>query len=93
MFQHGNITHRQCFARHDLSVMDPAKVLGVDRQTLSNLLNGRSGISPKMAVRLQKAFGTPARTRMDIQMDYELNEVMARVHEIQVQPFTKGLLA
>lgn len=93
MFQLGNITHRQCSARHNLSVIDTAKVLGVDRQTLSNLLNGRSGISPEMAVRVQKAFGTPARTWMEIQMDYELNEVMARVHEIRVRPFAKGSLA
>ena len=40
-----------------LSVTEAAKVLGVTRQALSNLVNGKSGISPEMAVRLSKAFG------------------------------------
>lgn len=70
-----------------MSVTDAARILGVDRQTLSNLLNARSGISPEMAVRLEKAFGTPARDWLVRQLDYELAEVMRRADEIQVAPF------
>ena len=66
---------------------DTALILGVDRQTLSNLLNARSGISPEMAVRLEKAFGTSAREWLIRQLDYELAEVMRRADGIEVAPF------
>lgn len=77
----------ECLDPHGLSVTDAAKILGVDRQTLSNLLNGRSGISPEMALRLEKAFGSPARTWLERQMVFELDEVMSRAKAIDVQPY------
>jgi addiction module HigA family antidote len=58
----------------------------VDRQSLSNLLNARSGISPEMAVRLEKAFGTPARVWMERQLDHEYAEIMGRADGIMVRP-------
>ena len=82
----------ECLVPHRLSVTDAAGVLGVDRQTLSNLLNGRSGISPEMALRLEKAFGSPARTWMERQMNFELAEVMKRADAIDVRPY-KGAVA
>ena len=83
----GLIVRDECLTPHALSVTDAAKALGVDRQTLSNLLNGRSGISPEMALRLQKAFGVSARTWMEIQMEKQLAGVMERADEIKVLPF------
>lgn len=83
----GTTVRRDCLEKHGLSVTDAARILGVDRQTLSNLLNARSGISPEMAVRLEKAFGTPAREWLIRQLDYELDEVMRRASEIEVGPF------
>lgn len=73
--------------KYRLSVTDAARILGVDRQTLSNLLNAKSGISPEMAVRLEKAFGTPAREWLILQLDYELAEVMRRADAIDVEPY------
>jgi addiction module HigA family antidote len=86
------LVRAECLVPHGLSVTDAAGVLGVDRQTLSNLLNGRSGISPEMALRLEKAFGSPARTWMERQMNFELAEVMKRADAIDVQPY-KGPVA
>lgn len=83
----GSAIRQECLEKHGLSVTDAARVLGVDRQTLSNLLNSRSGISPEMAVRLEKAFGTSAREWLLRQLDYELAEVMRRANEIKVEPF------
>ncbi|OYV55691.1 MAG: addiction module antidote protein, HigA family, partial [Acidocella sp. 21-58-7] len=55
---HPGTTVRQDYLeKYKLSVTGAARILGVDRQTLSNLLNAKSGISPEMAVRLEKAFG------------------------------------
>jgi addiction module HigA family antidote len=55
-----------------LSVTAGAKVLGVTRQTLSNVINGKSGISPEMAIRLTKAFGSTAETWLRMQLAYDL---------------------
>lgn len=83
----GTTVRRECLEKHGLSVTGAAQILDVDRQTLSNLLNARSGISPEMAVRLEKAFGTPAREWLIRQLDYELAEVMRKADEIEVEPF------
>lgn len=83
----GSLVRKDCLDKHNLSVTEAARVLGVDRQTLSNLLNGRSGISPEMALRLEKAFGRPAREWLVRQLDHELAEVMRRADEIRVEPF------
>ncbi len=85
----GILVRRECLGPNALSVTEAAQVLGCNRQTLSNLLNGRSGISPEMALRLEKAFGTSARAWMERQLNYELETVMARADEIEVQPFTR----
>ena len=68
-----------------LTVTAGAKVLGVTRQALNNLLNGKSGISPEMAVRLAKAFGSSAETWLGIQLDYDLAQVRRREKEISVR--------
>ena len=58
-----NPPHPGMHVRHDcleplrLSVTEGAKVLGVTRQALNNLVTGKSGISPEMPIRLSKAFG------------------------------------
>ena len=83
----GTAVRRDCVERNGLSVTDAARILGVDRQTLSNLLNAKSGISPEMAIRLEKAFGTPARGWLLRQLDFELAEAMRRVKKIKVEPF------
>lgn len=83
----GSVVRQECLEKHGLSVTDAARVLGVDRQTLSNLLNARSGISPEMAIRLEKAFGMPAREWLMRQLDHELGEAMHKAEGIDVHPF------
>lgn len=73
--------------RNGLSATDAARVLGVDRQTLSNSLNAPSGVSPKMAVRLERALSTPARKWLIRQLDHELVEVMLRANEVVFEAF------
>ena len=87
----GTTVRQNCLEKNGLSVTDAARVLGVDRQTLSNLLNAKSGISPEMAVRLEKAFGTPAREWLVLQLEYELAEIMRRVEKINVERFRASI--
>jgi addiction module HigA family antidote len=86
----GSAVRQECLEKHGLSVTDAARVLGVDRQTLSNLLNARSGISPEMAIRLEKAFGTPAREWLMRQLDHELAEALHKADSIEVQSFPRA---
>ena len=83
----GIMVREQCIAKNGLTVTEAARILCVDRQTLSNLLNARSGMSPEMAVRLEKVFGTSARDWMQHQLDYEYAQVMKRAKKIKVEPF------
>jgi addiction module HigA family antidote len=87
----GTRVRQDCLKKNGLTVTDAARALGVDRQTLSNLLNAKSGISPEMAVRLEKAFGTAAREWLALQLEYELAEIMRRVEEINVEPFRASI--
>src|ERR1700693_6125729 len=69
-----NPAHPARGVRHDcleplgLSVTAGAKVLGVTRQALNNIVNGKSGISPEMAIRLSKAFGSTPETWLRMQL-------------------------
>jgi addiction module HigA family antidote len=64
-------------------VTEGAKALGVTRQALNNLVNGKSGISPEMAIRLSKAFGSRPEVWLGMQLDYDLAQ--ARLHEDMIQ--------
>jgi addiction module HigA family antidote len=68
----GEIIRELCIEPLGLSVTDTAKGLGVSRKTLSAILNGRAGISPKMAIRLSIAFGTSAESWLNQQSQYDL---------------------
>ena len=68
-----------------LSVADGAKVLGVTRQTLNNVINGKSGISPQMAIRLSKAFGRTPETWLRMQLAYDLAQARKNESKIKVR--------
>ncbi len=86
-----NPPHPGLTVRHDcleplgLSVTEGARVLGVSRQALNNLVNGKSGISPEMAIRLAKAFGSSAEVWLRLQMAYDLAQVRQHEDEIHVR--------
>lgn len=83
----GEVIRELCLAPLELSVTKAAEGLGVTRKTLSSLLNGRSGISPEMAIRLSKAFGGSPESWLSQQMMYDLWETEHRVGEINVTVF------
>ena len=75
-----------CLNPLELSITEGAKVLGVTRHTLSRVINGRSGISPDMAIRLEKAGWS--RDQVDL---FEFNEAFAvqqcaLVRELEIDP-------
>lgn len=74
-----------CLEELGLSIAQGAKVLGVTRQALNNLVSGKSGISPEMAVRLSKAFGSSPETWLGMQADYDLAQVLRHADDIKVE--------
>ena len=70
-----------------LSVTQAAKVLGVSRPALSALLNARAGLSPDMALRIEKAFGPKMDTLLRMQAAYEIAEARAREADIKVKRY------
>jgi addiction module HigA family antidote len=68
----GEVLREFCIEPLGLSVTDTAAALGVSRKTLSAILNGRSGISPEMAIRLSKAFDTSPESWLNQQMHFDL---------------------
>jgi addiction module HigA family antidote len=68
----GEILRGLCLEPLGLTVTQAAAGLGVSRKTLSAILNGRSGISPEMAVRLSIAFDTTAESWLNQQLQYDL---------------------
>lgn len=70
-----------------LSLTDAAKRLGVTRQTLSRVINGRTSLSPEMAVRVSKAFGSTVEHWMRMQMAYDLAAVEKTARTIKVKRF------
>src|SRR5258708_39888340 len=78
----GRSIRKACLESLGLTVTEGAKALGVTRQALNNVVNGKSGISPEMAIRLAKAFGSSPETWLGMQLDYDLAQ--ARRHEGEI---------
>lgn len=74
-----------CLEESGLTVTQAAKVLGVTRQTLNNLVNEKSGVSAEMAIRLSQAFGGSAESWLRMQAAYDLAQ--AQQKNIKVQKF------
>lgn len=91
-----NPPHPGLSIRHDcldplgLSVTEAAKKLGVSRKQLSGVVNGHSGISPEMAIRLDKAFGGGAETWFRLQAAYDLARALEHADRIKVERLTNA---
>lgn len=83
----GEIVREECLAPLGLSVTEGAKVLGVTRQALNNLVNEKAGISPEMAIRLEKAFGSSADMWLKLQLAFELAQARKQEGKIAVQRY------
>ena|SRR6202162_1127936 len=85
--------HPGLSVRHDcleplgLTITDGAKVLGVSRQALNSLVNGKAGISPEMAIRLDKAFGGTADAWLALQTAYDLRQAKKNAGNITVKRY------
>jgi addiction module HigA family antidote len=83
----GRIVRSGCLEPLGLSVTEGAEILGVTRQTLNNVIHGKSGISPQMAIRLSKAFGSTPETWLRMQLAYDLAQARKDEGKIKVRRY------
>ncbi len=81
----GRIVRQECIEPLGLTVTEAARALGVTRQALNNLVNLKAGISPEMAIRLSKAFGSSPEVWLSMQMTYDLAQLEKKAGRIKVQ--------
>ena len=81
----GEILRELCIEPLGLSITEAAEALGITRKTLSSILNGRSGISPEMAVRLSLAFSTSSESWLNQQAQYDLWEAEKQRNKLNVR--------
>jgi addiction module HigA family antidote len=85
----GLSVRRDCIEPLGLTITEAAQASGVTRQTLNNLVNGKSGISADMALRLDKAFGGGAETWLRLQMAYDLAQARQHEGDMNVKPVAR----
>jgi antitoxin HigA-1 len=89
----GEIIREQCIEPLGLTITAAARGLGVTRKALSELVNGHSGVSPEMAIRLSKAFGGNPETWLRLQLQYDLWHAEQRAGSIKVTRFPEHVPA
>src|SRR3989338_7257869 len=78
-----------CLKPLKLTVTRAAKHLGISRKTFSELLNGKTGISPEMALRLAKAFNTTPESWLTQQMNFDLWKAQQKKPNLKIHALWK----
>lgn len=86
----GKVINELCLKPLNLSITEAAKGLGVSRNTLSEIINGRANISTMMAVRLSMAFGGSPDSWLSNQMHYDLWMTQKSAKKLRIKSFLKA---
>jgi addiction module HigA family antidote len=89
---HPGIHIKKSVLPSDLTITNAAKILGVGRPALSNLLNGKASLSAEMALRIEKAFGAKTGHLLKMQAAYDQAKMLEREPEIAVGMYSGNLL-
>ena len=81
----GRIVYDECIEPLGLTITAAAKALGITRNSLSRLINGRNGISAETALRLSMAFGGSAESWLQQQLNYDLAQVTKKSGQLNVR--------
>lgn len=86
----GEIIREDCLTPLDLTITEAADGLGISRKNLSRILNGHAGVSPDMAIRLSKAFGSSPEMWLKLQMAYDLAQAQKNEANQKVTRFVSA---
>ena len=81
----GSVVLSECIEPLGLTITAAANHLGVTRQALNNLVNGKAGVSAEMAIRLAAAFGSSPEVWLGLQLEYDLAQATKRASRIKVR--------
>jgi addiction module HigA family antidote len=85
---HPGLLVKDCLDDLGLTVAEAAAALHITRQQLHNIIAGRSSVTPEMAIRFEKAFGSTADTWLRMQLNYDLAQARRRASDIVVERLT-----
>jgi antitoxin HigA-1 len=85
---HPGLLVKECLDDLGLTVAEAAAALHITRQQLHNIVAGRSGVTPEMAIRFEKAFGSTADIWLRMQVNYDLAQARRHASEIMVARLT-----
>lgn len=86
----GDLIRTEVIESLGLTISESADILKVRRATLSSLLNGKSALSPEMALRIEKAFGPKMDHLLRMQLAYDVAQIRERAAEIDVARYAAG---
>lgn len=86
----GEFIQEICLKPLGLTITQAAESLGVSRKTLSELINGKTGVSTEMALRLAKAFNTTPESWLTQQMYYDLWKAKQKIRDLTVRVLWKN---
>jgi len=83
----GGLIRREVIEPLGLTVTEAAKALGVGRQALSSLLNGKTSLTSEMGLRVEKAFGPKMEHLMRMQLAFDLAQARKAEREVGVKRY------
>ena len=83
----GDLIRTEIIEALDLNISRAAQLLKVRRATLSDLLRGKSALTPEMALRIEKAFGPDMNHLLRMQLAYDVARTKEHASEIDVQRY------
>ena len=83
----GKAIRVSCLEPNNLTVTEGAKILGVSRQNLNNIVNEKSAVSPEMAIRVAKAFGGTPDAWYRMQSAYDIAQAKKKAGKIKVKTY------
>lgn len=83
----GKAVRISCLEPNNLTITDGAKVLGVSRQNLNNIVNEKTALSPEMAIRIAKAFGGTPEAWYRMQSAYDMAQAKKKAGKIKVKTY------
>lgn len=83
----GKIIKHDCIEASNLNITEASTVLGITRQTLSRLINEQTSVSPDMAIRISKAFGSTPEHWLRLQLAYDVAHMHDKVNSIKVKRY------
>ena len=83
----GSLIKAEVIEALGLSVTKAAEILQVRRATLSDLLNGKSALTPGIALRIEKAFGPEMDHLLRMQLAYDVSKTRAQAKNITIERY------